>query len=105
MNEEELNPQDDQANKETPEAQSPDQEAVNSVEPGQSPMPRRRFLKKAATLALGGVATLNWLAACGESPTPTAQPTPTAAATATPAPTAIPPANTAVPPANTAVPP
>lgn len=108
MNEEELNPQDNQLNAdaETSETELQAQEALNPVESSQSPMPRRRFLKKAATLALGGVATFNWLAACGESPTATAQPTPTvgATATATAAPTAVPATNTAVPPTNTAVP-
>ena len=78
-------------------------ELLSQVEIETTPIKRRRFLKKAATLALGGVATLNWLAACGESLTPTALPTataaPTAAATATPAPTSTP-----VPPTNTAVP-
>lgn len=64
---------------------------------------RRRFLGRAVSLALGGAASLSWLAACGETLTPTAvgvastapasSPVP---ATATLAPTAVP---ATVPPA------
>lgn len=94
------------ADPETPEVdQAQEQELVNPVKAGITPIKRRRFLKKAATLALGGVATLNWLAACGESPTATAQPSPTAAPTAIATPTQPPvPTNTAVPPTATPVP-
>ena len=105
MNEEELNP----TNADAPEIdQNQEQESVIPVEAGVSitPIKRRRFLKKAASLALGGVATLNWLAACGESPTSTVLPTPTPNPTASATPTQQPPlpTNTAVPATATPVP-
>jgi Icc protein len=99
MNEEEILP----APQDQPAETGPD--LINPVEINVTPIRRRRFLKKAATLALGGVATLNWLAACGESPTATALPTATAAPSPTVAATAAPtPTGTPVPPTNTAVP-
>jgi Icc protein len=96
-------------NKEQPDPVNPEfpeteQDPLKPVETGITPIKRRRFLKKAATLALGGVATLNWLAACGETATSTPPPptvSPTAAATPTQAPL---PTNTAVPPTATPVP-
>lgn len=73
-------------------------------EPEISPQSRRRFIKRAAALALGGATSLSWLAACGEAATPvslapTATPT-TAAPTATP----VPPTATPVPPTSTPAP-
>lgn len=94
MNEEPLNPV-DPASPETVQA------LIN--EAGITPIKRRRFLKKAAALALGGVATLNWLAACGESAAPTAVATvnPTATPTQPLLPTST---TTPVPPTATPVP-
>ena len=97
MNEEEIFP----GNSETPELAPTPEPGPEQTAP--TPIRRRRFLKKAATLALGSVATLNWLAACGESPTATPAPT-TAAPTAVPTATAVPATATPVPPTNTPAP-
>ncbi len=83
-------------------------EPVSPFEANVTLIRRRRFLRKAATLALGGMATLHWLAACGdESPTtvtalPTTTTAPTAAATALPAPTVTPAPSTSTTVPNTA---
>jgi hypothetical protein len=99
MNEDEKFP----GNSETPEPAPATKSAPE--QPAPTPIRRRHFLKKAATLALGSVATLNWLAACGESPTTAPAPTPTTAApTAVPTATAVPPTATSVPPTNTPAP-
>lgn len=73
---------------------------------------RRRFIKRAAGLALGGVVSLSWLAACsdGAAPTPLANltATPTTANTPTtaaiPTSTSIPVPTATVPPTATPVP-
>jgi 3',5'-cyclic-AMP phosphodiesterase len=79
-----------------------DRDLINPLEAGITPIKRRHFLKKAATLALGGVATLNWLAACGENTAPPATANPTANPTT--APTQPPPTGTSTPVAPTATP-
>jgi hypothetical protein len=99
MDEEQYNPVE-------PILTEPERDLINPLEAGITPIKRRQFLKKAATLALGGVATLNWLAACGENTAPPATATPTANPTANPttAPAQPPPTGTSIPVAPTATP-
>jgi hypothetical protein len=99
MDEEQYNPVE-------PILPEPERDLINPLEAGITPIKRRQFLKKAATLALGGVATLNWLAACGENTAPPATATPTANPTANPttAPAQPPPTGTSIPVAPTATP-
>jgi hypothetical protein len=96
----------EQHNPVEPPLPDPDRNLINQLEAGITPIKRRQFLKKAATLALGGVATLNWLAACGENTALPATATPTANPTVNPtaAPTQPPPTGTTVPVAPTTTP-
>ncbi len=95
-----------------PKDLNPENEPVILEAKVNRPLGRRRFIGKAAVLALGSVASLNWLAACGESPTATAVSTtlapttvaPTSASTLAPSATPALPTATSVPPSATAAP-